>query len=137
MDCNGPQANLVEDSSTKHSKQTVVLLCDYNHTDLSVLQVNLVAQDHKGEVLRVPWAGLDQELISPTVQGLEGVRCGHVKHQHAAVGSPVECHAQGLETLLASRVPDLAGQPPNTKERETTLRIKSTIQIFNCGSHGF
>ena len=59
-------------------------------THLSVLQVNLVAQHHKGEVLRVSRAGLNQELVPPAVKGLEGVGCRHVKHQDAAVGSTVE-----------------------------------------------
>lgn len=36
-------------------------------THLSVLQVNLVAQNHKGEILRVSGAGLDQELVPPAV----------------------------------------------------------------------
>lgn len=74
---------------------------------LSVLQVDLVAQHHEGEVLWISRAGLNQELVSPAVQGLEGVGGGHIKHQHAAVGSSVEGHAQRLEPLLAGRVPDL------------------------------
>lgn len=36
-------------------------------THLSVLQVDLVAQDHEGEILRVSGAGLDQELVPPAV----------------------------------------------------------------------
>lgn len=62
-------------------------------THLSVLQVDLVAQHHKGEILRVSRAGLDQELVPPTVQSLEGVGCCHVKHQDAAVCSAVESYA--------------------------------------------
>lgn len=34
---------------------------------LSVLQVDLVAQHHKGEILWVSRAGLDQELVPPAV----------------------------------------------------------------------
>lgn len=76
-------------------------------TYLSVFEVNLVSQHNEGEVLRVPGAGLDEELISPAVQGFEGVGGGHVEHQHAAVCASVEGHTKGLEPLLPSRVPDL------------------------------
>lgn len=57
---------------------------------LSVLQVNFVAKHHKGEVLRVSRAGLDQELIPPTVKGLEGVGRSHIKDQNTTVCSTVE-----------------------------------------------
>ena len=36
-------------------------------THRSVVKVDLVANDYKWEVLRVPGAGLDQEFVSPTV----------------------------------------------------------------------
>lgn len=62
-------------------------------THLSVLQVDLIAQNHKGEVLGISRAGLDQELIPPAVQSLEGVRRRDVEHQDAAVGPAVERHA--------------------------------------------
>lgn len=62
-------------------------------THLSVLQVDLVAQHHKGEILGVSRAGLDQELVPPAVQSLEGVWCRDVENQDAAVGAAVERHA--------------------------------------------
>lgn len=62
-------------------------------TRLSVLQVDLVAQHHKGEILGVPRTGLDQELVPPAVQSLEGVWCRDVEDQDAAVGAAVERHA--------------------------------------------
>lgn len=36
-------------------------------THLSVLQVDFVAKHHKGKVLRVSRAGLNQELVPPAV----------------------------------------------------------------------
>lgn len=61
-------------------------------THLSVLQVNLIAQNHKWEVLWISRAGLDQEFIPPAVQSLEGVWCRNIKHQDAAVSSTIESH---------------------------------------------
>lgn len=74
---------------------------------LSVLEVDLVAEHHKGEVFWVSGTGLDQEFIPPRVQGLEGVGGGHIKHQHTAVCATIKRHAQRLETLLPRCVPDL------------------------------
>lgn len=44
------------------NKQTNILI-----THLSVLQIDLVPQHHKGEILRISRTGLDQELIPPAV----------------------------------------------------------------------
>lgn len=76
-------------------------------TYLSVLEVDLISQHHEGEVFRIPGTGLDEKLISPAIEGFEGVGGSHVKHQHAAVCTPVEGHAQRLEALLPCCVPDL------------------------------
>lgn len=77
------------------------------YTHLPVLQVDFVAKHDEGEVLGVAGAGLDQKLIPPAVQCLEGVRRRDVKDEHAAVGTAVERHTQRLETLLTCRVPNL------------------------------
>lgn len=74
---------------------------------LSVLQINLITEHHKGEVLWVSGTGLDQELVPPGVQGLEGVGGGNVEYQHTAVGTAIKRHAQRLEPLLPRCVPDL------------------------------
>lgn len=76
-------------------------------TYLSVFEVNLVSQHNEGEVLRIPGTGLDEEFVSPAVEGFERVGGSHVKHQHAAVCASVEGHTQRLEPLLSGRVPDL------------------------------
>lgn len=79
---------------------------------LSVLQVDFVAEHYKGEVLRVSWAGLNEKLVPPAVQGFEGVGRCDVVHQHAAVRSTVKSHTQRLEALLSCRVPDLHCHQP-------------------------
>lgn len=76
-------------------------------TYLSVFEVNLVSQHNEGEVFRIPGTGLDEKLISPTIEGFERVGGSNVKDQNAAVCASVEGHAEGLEPLLACRVPDL------------------------------
>ena len=87
------------------------------YADLSVFQVNLVAEDNEGEVLWIARTGLDQELVSPAVQCLKGVGVCDIKDKNTAVGSSVECHAQTLEPLLAGCVPDL-GTGGGERERE-------------------
>lgn len=89
----------------KYSINKSQFQCRDSH--LSILQVDLVAQNHKREVFRVSGTGLDQEFVAPGVEGFEGIWRGHIKHQDAAVGSAVESYAEGLEPLLTGRVPNL------------------------------
>ena len=77
------------------------------HLSLVLLHVNLVSEDHEREILGIMRAGLDQELVAPTVQSLERLGAVHVVHEHAAVCTTVECDAEGLEALLASSIPQL------------------------------
>jgi len=56
----------------------------------SIFQINFVSDDNKWEVFWVSRTGLDQELISPAVQGLECVGHSDIKHQYTAVGSTVK-----------------------------------------------
>lgn len=51
---------------------------------------------------------MDQEFVSPALQGLETLCVVDVVHEHTAVGSAVECNSQGLETLLSGSVPNLS-----------------------------
>jgi hypothetical protein len=74
---------------------------------LGLFHVNLVANDNKGKVLGATGRSLDQEFVSPALQGLETLCVVDVEHEHAAVSPTVECNAQGLETLLSSSIPDL------------------------------
>lgn len=62
---------------------------------------------HEREALRISGARLDQELVSPTIQGLETLRVIDVVDEHAAVGAPVERNTQGLEAFLARGIPNL------------------------------
>lgn len=95
------------------------------NTNLSVLQVNLVAEHHEGEVFRISRAGLDQELIPPAVECLEGVGCSHIEHQHTAVGSTIERNTQRLEPLLTSRVPDLDHHGQQKQKQLRGLRLST------------
>jgi hypothetical protein len=80
--------------------------------------VDLVADDHEGEVLRVAGVGLGEELFSPGVQLLEGLLGGDVVHQDAGIRTAVERNAQTLEALLA-------GSVPNLKERRRRATFES------------
>lgn len=71
--------------------------------------IHLVAQHHEGEALGVHRTGLYQELIPPAVQRVEALLIIHVVHQHAAIRSPIERHAQALKALLPRCVPQLHG----------------------------
>jgi len=72
-----------------------------------VVEVHFVSEDHKGKIVGVSGAGLYEKLVPPRVERLEGVWGRDVISEDAAVGAAVKCHSKGLETLLASRVPDL------------------------------
>ena len=54
---------------------------------------------------------LDEELVSPAVERLEGGGYGDVVTEDAAVGAAVEGDAPQLEALL----PGLHGQPPRVQ----------------------
>ena len=72
---------------------------------LTLLHINLIAQHDEGEVLRVPGAGLDKELIPPTVQGLERLGAVDVVNEDTAVRAAVERDSERLESFLTSSVP--------------------------------
>lgn len=76
-------------------------------TYLSVFEVNLISQHYKGKVFRIPRAGLDEKLISPTIKGFECVGGSHIKYQNTAVCASVKGHTKRLEPFLSCRVPDL------------------------------
>ena len=65
-----------------------------------IKDINLVPKNHKGEIVRVSWASLDQELVSPAVERLEGVGRSHIVGEHATVGAAIESHSKRLEPLL-------------------------------------
>jgi len=72
---------------------------------LALFHIDLIAKNDKGEVLGVVGTCLNQKLISPAVQSLEGLRAVHVVDQYAAVCAAVECDAERLEALLPGSVP--------------------------------
>ena len=73
----------------------------------ALLHINLVAEDDEGEVLRVMWASLDEELVPPAVESLERLGAVDVVDEYTAVRATVEGNTQRLEPLLACRIPEL------------------------------
>lgn len=51
---------------------------------------------------------MDQELISPAVEGVETLGIVDVVDEHTAVGTTIESNAERLESLLSSSIPELA-----------------------------
>lgn len=58
----------------------------------------LVSDDDEGEVIRVMWLGLVDEVSLPVVEVLEGLLVGDVIHKDACISSSVEWHSQRLES---------------------------------------
>ena len=52
------------------------------------------AQNDEGEVLGIPGAGLDEELVSQTVQGLERLGAVDIVNEDAAVRTAVKCNTE-------------------------------------------
>ena len=77
------------------------------HSAIAFVHVDFVAQDHEGEVVRILRTSLDEELIAPVVEVLEGLCIIHVVDEHTAVCTAIKGDAETLETLLARCVPDL------------------------------
>lgn len=63
---------------------------------------------NKWEVGRVPRRSLDEKFVSPAVQRLETLGIVHVVDQNAAISTSVERYAEGLETFLTGRIPELS-----------------------------
>jgi hypothetical protein len=72
-----------------------------------IADVDLVPEDDEGEGFWVARGGLDEEFVAPGVEGLEGFGRVDVVDEDAAVGTAVEGYTEGLEALLARRVPEL------------------------------
>lgn len=53
---------------------------------------------------------LDEELVPPRVERLEGLGRVDVVNEDAAVSAAVECDAERLEALLAGGIPQLKKQ---------------------------
>ena len=52
---------------------------------------------------------MDEELVTPGIQRLEGFGAVHVVHEDTTVGSAIEGNTEGLKTLLSGCVPELEG----------------------------
>lgn len=76
-----------------------------SYLTLALFHVNLVAEHDEREVLRVVWACLDEELVTPAIERLKGLGAVHIVDEHAAVRPTVESHPKRLEPFLTRRVP--------------------------------
>jgi len=75
--------------------------------NLSVFEVDFVADDHEREVEEPSRTRLYEEQIVPVVQLFERRRRCYVVDENAAVGTTEVAGAQTLKALLSSRVPYL------------------------------
>jgi hypothetical protein len=64
---------------------------------LALLYIHLVAEH-----------GLNQELVSPAVEGVETLGVVYIVDEHTAVGTTVESNTERLESLLTSGIPELS-----------------------------
>ena len=53
------------------------------------------------------WTSLDKKLVAPAIQGFKRLCAVDVIYEHAAICTPVVGHAERLEALLSSRIPEL------------------------------
>ena len=58
--------------------------------DHAAVDIDLVPEDHKGEVVGVPRPRLYKELVAPRVEVVEGFGLDDVKDEDARVGAPVD-----------------------------------------------
>jgi hypothetical protein len=94
--------------------RNVTLLLAPSHSSLLadntlVVQIDFVAYNHEGEVVRIAGSSLDQKFVSPRFQIFEGLGNIDVVNQNAAIGTSVESDAQRLEAFLTSSIPNLHG----------------------------
>lgn len=107
-----------------------------------LLHVHLVAQHHKRKPFRIFHIRVIHELLLPSAEVLEALQVIHGEREQAAVGSSVEWCAQGLEALLASRVPNLKGDeasvhfqvPVEELDTDGVERLRCLRLIFGFGA---
>lgn len=66
----------------------------WSYLSFAFLHVNLVTEDNKGEILGIVWTRLDQKLVAPAVQRLEGLCTVDIIYEHATIRASVVCHAK-------------------------------------------
>jgi len=89
------------------SNRTHVLTLAETDLPSALINIDLVAQHHKGKAFCVVWGRLDEELVTPVVEVLKRLGIVDVIHKHAAICTAVVSHTQRLEAFLSSSVPDL------------------------------
>ena len=51
---------------------------------------------------------MDQEFVSPAIEGIETLGVVDIVDEHTAVGTTIESNTERLESLLTSSIPELA-----------------------------
>ena len=92
----------------QHRVDVLVLNQRPSYLPFAFLHVNLVTEDNEREVLGIMWTRLNEELVAPAVQRLKGLCTVDVVYEHATIRSSVVGHAERLEALLPSRIPELS-----------------------------
>jgi len=72
-----------------------------------ILQVNLVAQNNKREVIGIAWSGLNEELITPAIKVFKCLCDIDIENENTTISTTIECDTQALETFLACSIPNL------------------------------
>lgn len=91
---------------TTAPKITPTVLFTY-HT--LILEVDLITQYNKREIIRVSGTGLYEKLIPPAIQVLKSLGNIYIEYKNTAVRSTIEGNTETLEPLLPSSIPDLIG----------------------------
>lgn len=98
---------------------------------LRLLDIDLVAQHHERKRVGVPGGCLNEELVAPRIEGVEGFGVVDVEDEHTAVGTTVEGHTEGLEALLAGGVPELCvGQDQYVSRSFALLMTRSMVFLW-------
>jgi hypothetical protein len=58
------------------------------------LYVNLISKDDEWEVFGIMWACLDEEFISPAVEGLKRLGTIHIIDKNTTISSTIECNSK-------------------------------------------
>lgn len=85
----------------------------------------MIAREAHG---RASGADLDEELVPPVVQVLEGLLRVDIIDEHAAVRASVECHPKALEPFLPCCVPDLRQGTPSSGHSRSCLWETAQLQ---------
>jgi hypothetical protein len=59
-----------------------------------LVEIDLISDDHEWERLTILRVGLNQELLAPAVERVEGLGDVHIIHQHTTIRTTIECNTE-------------------------------------------